>query len=906
LLYALSSSGKALWLDGKRLLPGSATTTFDINGSLLPIGRYLGMTEGRNPAPLFDGFASFKGANLTKKVADHTALLQKLYERTNLQYQTETPESRISTEPAIGSWYDSSALLNGVPSVPTHLINHQGTLYGLVPTSGLYYFDRPAKGWRLVQGNPAGSGPFTSMTRLGTGLALLKTDGQVLSYTMASGWGTLQSPTVRDSVSLPLVTTVPSSTSFYEAGQVDFSLQTQNYSLFTTVDGKSIRYYQDDNYIDAVAPRVFTEAAGSRGLLSYHPKDTGFNVTLDPETLNMDGDNGGFLQRSGLPLSKFFQGNILVPPSIDRESILRLDWSTMRVENFAFCQPNGAFITVAHDATKTTFYVLCGGPGTARLAAVLTSSYFGTFTPHSWVLDPYRQTVYILGASSTQEFIAYHGSWTSSTDSGGWGAGTFTFTKRTISPAGTCSGVIANLDLYNDTMGTRDVVALVSDVGRSNRPTWWRYSVTSDAWTKVTLTDQSPSAGTDVQVTWATAGSFQYNPSSDAMAGHGAASPTGFQFLVRSNARSGRPTLFRWLRLTNTFDSAALGAPDGLTLSGAETSGLTQSLGAVYHPTFKAVMWLATGATGQMKLYTLFEGASSSPTVWNLSVIGTGGTYLNTLAMGTPNVTSRSGSMLGRTFGDAYVGASTLVEDVFFWAPSQGLIRGVLSGSISGFETQAWSVFTKRIFTDQAVFSNTPTNCYSAQVGVDRGGELSLQMASYAEPELPPHGVSSFGTCSDYEGVTWYDTGTVVKNLGLPYLWAGLSRGGYFWTANARYGTNQGRQTEYMYGSPIRGDIAISGFISALILVGRLRPTKKGWLRLQDHKCSKPSHIHSIRCRSRHPDDREGWHRFQWAVCRQSECGHTADRLQSRGGELGYCGFRRLTRGRSTRLLSKD
>lgn len=966
------SSGRATWLHDRHLFPGNQTTVFDVHGGLLPISRYVGLTEARNPALPSDGFVASAQANLTAKIKDSSSLLELAYERTNLQYTPETEDSLISTDPTVGAWYDSSVLLNGISTSPTHLINLQGTLYGLL-TNGLYYFDRSSKGWRLVQGNPA-SGPFSSMTRLGTNIALLQASGGVVVYnpntpinggTLVVGTGggvkawngglnlpvygqtftnvsgplqsiainvrsfaetitrdlkvelyvwngagalgplvaesstvstgaltnsftllTLPFPTqptlsasasyaliwsgdggwplvaesaefsaantyangtrifksgtnwmilngdyklqintvaaspwtfypsssltIRNSVSLPLATTAPSSSSYYEAGQVDFAMQTSNYSIFTTSDGKTLRYYQDENYIDSI-PRVFTEAAGSKGLLSYHPKDTGYNIRLDLDTLIADGDNGGFLKRSGLPLSRFFHGEILVPPRIDREAILQINWANVRVENFAFCQPTGNSILVVHNPAKTVFYILIGGPGSVRLAAVLDSTYFNNdFTPHSWVLNPYSQSVYILGCSASNSLVAYHGSWSVPSISNGWGASDYTFTRRTLTTA-SCSGVIANLDLYNDTMGTRDVIALACDSSRNNRPTWWRYSVATDNWTAKTFTDQVPTQATDVQLSWASANSFQYNFATERPAGFGVASPLGFQFLVRSMSRSGRPTLFRWLRDTDTFQFQGLGSPDGLTLAGADSNAMTRALGAVYHPTFKAVMWLSVGAQNQLKIYTLFEAAAALPTVWSLSVLGLGGTYLSSLAMGQPNY-DRCGSMLGRSFGDTFLGSSSVSDDVFVYSRNQGVIRGVLAGSVTGFTSQTWSVINSRPGTgDQDVFSNTPTNTYQASLGMDRGGELSVQFSSFAEPSLPVHGASSFGSAaSDYEGVSWFDTGSLVRNIGAPHLWAGLNRGFYLWIANAR--SSQTRQVEYSYGTGLRGDVILSGF----------------------------------------------------------------------------------------------
>jgi len=789
LITALENEGQAIWRESIKL-EASDISYFDADGHLLAPTRFFGVSS-KNPGRETGLFSSFEKPNMTAQLGDQSSALALLYERDNLQYNRETEDTRISTEPTIGDWYGSAWSL-GIPSAPTHLINIQGTLHGLVPSVGIFYFDRSADGWRPLSGCPL-TGPYSSISRWATGLCLLSCSGEVVTYAPELGWGASLTPTKSTPLAALTLTSSGPSTPWYDAGQADFAMQTENYSLFTTVDGYSIRWYQDHNFLELL-PRIYTEAAGSSlGLLSYHPKDTGYNMALGKEDLCMSGENGGFSRLSGLPLSTYYNAEILIDTNmLGRQDALRLDWSTLLIENFAVTQPNGDFIVVACNNARSTFYILAGGRGTARLVAILDSTSMPGFTPSAWVLDAIQQTTYVLGPSSTNELVCYKGSWSNPSlpSDQRWGAGQYLFTKITVQGPGRCSGVYAALDLYEERSGSGKVIALASDPSRANRPTWVEYNPKLNTWTINPLTDETPTDDATLQVSTAVANSCE----AQATAGFGVASPYGMTFLIRSGSGySSRPCVFRRSRATGQIQGYELGG-----------NSIVQCLGGVYHPAFKAIMWLMRGSTGdQVRVYSLFESAQT-PTVWSISTIGSGGTYLPGTALGTPSVQRRSASMISRS-SNVVLGASA-TYDVYFWSTSRGLIKGSLGVGATGFSSQTWTLVNGRSNgTDPFVFSSTPANTYSCLVGVDRGGDLSLQFSSFVE-NIPTYGFSALSQPADYEGLIWFEPGPVVKNLGKSYLWAGLNRGGYLWFANAR---DKLTQIEFTPNTQIRGDVVI-------------------------------------------------------------------------------------------------
>jgi len=170
------------------------------------------------------------------------------------------------------------------------------------------------------------------------------------------------------------------------------------------------------------------------------------------------------------------------------------------------------------------------------------------------------------------------------------------------------------------------------------------------------------------------------------------------------------------------------------------------------------MIWFTRENSGnQIKVFYFFPRANA----WNLHSVGSGGTYLNSISLGTPTFTKRSGT-LGTTTPVAFVDAP-MPSDLYIWTQSAGLLKCTLYGyyltGVQGVPT--WTQFTKRQPNPLPVFSSVSINTYSSTLGVSRC-DLSIQIGSIADKTLPTFGS---GLTSLPGGLLWFEPGTKVKQL---------------------------------------------------------------------------------------------------------------------------------------------
>ena len=780
------ASGVLVWTKGYRLL--TELTSFDIDGMPLPINRYIGIpTDPRNTPVVPPSFAI--GDDLTEKLGSQSNLLHSLYEESNLW---EYSSNSIDTFPKAGTWLP---LTDNLPETPSHLLQVKGTTYGLFPNYGVYRWYRETVGgnpgvWGVLASNPAGIGPFASMSLVGTStLALLTCAGSVVLWdTDSLAWSTL-TPTT--SLTLPLPNARAGS--YDTSGQADFIFQTPYYSLFTLLDGRSLLYFQTLNIL-VETQRIFTETPKGTTLLGRNLKDTGFNVA---RTNWLDTvDNGAQAMLQGLPLFTTASPAIEIPPQVYSAALSTVKWDTLKHESFSYDPFSNAFISVVTNGTNT-FYVLSGGSDSSKLLSVVTigtTSSFTDFTPHGWLTNlGYGREVIAYGTTiSTSAFTVVVGKANSNS---ALGAAPFTWTRTSLGGANSCKGSVGIIDRWNN-QGSGDIHILASDFARSNRPTWWSYSRTSATWTSATLAE----SGGSVVVSQAVANSFTYDATIDRMATYGVASPSGVRFLVRDSARGGRPTVFT--NNAGTYSGSRLSegiAPYDVLVAGADVNSATQFYGGLYHNAWDASIWATRDTTGnQVKIITYF----ASTNVWNVMSVGTGGTYLNTLNLGTPPFIKRTGSLLATPALTAFVDSS-VAKDIFIWT-TVGLLKGTLTGYyLTGFSGATWSLYDKRQ-PPTPIFSSVPLHTYSPSLASSRC-DLSLQIGSFAEKTLPVFGT---GLAATTGGLTWFEPGTKVKQV-TSTIWLGLNRSGYLWIGNPTFSSFQ--QELYPTGSStVRGDIAVA------------------------------------------------------------------------------------------------
>lgn len=780
------ASGVLVWTKGYRLL--TELTSFDIDGMPLPINRYIGIpTDPRNTPVVPPSFAI--GDDLTEKLGSQSSLLHSLYEESNLW---EDGINSIDTFPKAGAWL---SLTDNRPETPSHLVQVKGTTYGLFPNYGVYRWYRETVGgnlgaWGVLASNPAGAGPFASMALVGTGVIAILTcaGGVVLWDTDTLTWSTV-TPTTSLTLPLPNIR----SGSYDTCGQADFTFQTPYYSLFTLLDGRSILYFQALNTL-AETSRIFTETPKGTALLGRHLKDSGFNVARNHWLDTVD--NGANATLQGLPLWASASTAVEIPPTVYSSTLSTVKWDTLKHESFSYDPFSNTFLSVVTNGT-TSFYVLGGGADKSKLLSTVvigTTTEFTDFTPHGWLTTVgYGGEVVAFGATtSTSQFTVVVGKVNNNAP---MGSAPLTWTRTVLGGANSCKGSVGVIDRWNE-QGTGDIHILASDLARSSRPTWWSYSRSSSSWSSATLAE----SGGSVIVTQAVASSFTYDVTTDRMAGWGIASPSGVRFLVRDTARSSRPTVFSFDGTTYTGSRLSEGTlPYDVLVAGADATSVTQFYGGLYHNAWDALLWTTRDSTGnQVKLLTYFVSANT----WTTMSIGTGGTYLNTTNLGTPPFTKRTGSLIATPSLTSLVGGN-VSKDIFIWT-TVGLLKGSLTGNLSGFTAIAWSLFDKRQPSATPVFSSVPMHTYSPLLAPSRC-DLSVQIGSIAEKTLPTFGA---GLSATVGGLTWFDTGTKVKQI-TSTIWMGLNRGGYLWIGNPSFSSYQ--QELYPTGSlTVRGDIAVA------------------------------------------------------------------------------------------------
>jgi hypothetical protein len=777
LVLAYKIGSNLIWTNGFRLL--TAMTSFDSDGTQLPIMRYIGFPtlDGRVTNQIPQAFAGGNLISLSTKLSSQDTLTRNLFEKSNLNYLPHT-DANISTEQKAGTWLSG---LNTLPEMPSHLCNLQGTVYGLCPASGLYKYLRESNTWVIVAGNP-GVPPFCSLSYYKTGLVLLKTNGIVLHFDPDTvTWVTI-SPTT--TISLPFVSSRPAG--LYSAGQTDFALQTSEYTLFTTLEGRSIRFNATLNTLDEI-PRAYAEALNAKGFVSYNFKDTGYNTVRDHIYYKDKGFNGGNSTLNGLPFGS------RISLFKNKPEYTSIKWETLTQENFSFENNSCGFLELLYSGS--TFYLLGGAEGESEVLSIFTllvTSPFTDFEAHFWLLDAGNQEVTALGTNSlTKAFTVVRGLKT---------AGVFSWVKTTVGAANSCQGAIGVVDYYWDRngfpQGVRNIHALVSDPSRTNKPTWYVFDRATTNWS-FDLLAGVPAATFN--------NSFNYNYSAgDKLAGWGVACPNYISFLVRDNARLNKPTCYTFDRIS-TYTGTRLDEVPGpnvdIVKDEADSNCCNQFYGGFWNPTHQSIIWATLGSVNQFRYIAYFIGYN-----WRIHGVGTGGIYLSTTAMGQPSWNVRSGSLFSMShlqtrFSDRYV------CKIYLWTQSAGLIEGW--HNLGADLPLTWSVFLYKLI--MPAFSNCPVSTYHSQVGESRR-DLSVQVGSNIEPTLPVFGAFTTGSGQNLSGAFWFEPGTKVKNL-TSKIWAGLNRGGYFWISNTAIRNDQleiygvaGVRGNYVYSNIGRTD----------------------------------------------------------------------------------------------------
>ena len=777
------ASGVLVWTKGFRIL--TALTSFDVDGVPLPINRFIGIpTDMRNTPVMPDSFAI--GDNLTDKLSSQSDLLHNLYEKTNLY---EYSDNSIDMTPQAGSWL---SLTNGQPETPSHLLQMKGTTYALFPNNGIFRWVRETAGenpgeWGVLVSNPAGVGPFASLTQVGTNIAALTCTGAIVIWDVdALTWTTI-APTT--SLSFPLPNTRP--VGYDAAGQCDFTFQTPYYSLFTLLDGRTLLYFQTLNTL-VESHRVFTEMPKGISLLGRNIKDTGFNVVRNNWIDTVA--NGANSTLQGLPLSGMASPAVEIPPQMYSSTISTVKWDTLAHESFSYEPNSSAFLEVAYSGS--TYYVISGGLGGSKLLSIVligTTTGFTDFIPHGWLTNVGNQEVICFGTTiSTSAFTVVMGK----VLTGSLGSPCFGWVRTVLGGANSSTGAVGVVDRWNN-QGTGNVHILASDLSRISRPTWWIYTRATSTWSSNTLAD----AGGSITLPQAVAGSFTYNALTDQMAGYGIAA-SSIRFLVRDTARANRPTLFAFdgtnysgIRLSEF----PLVAPADVAVAGADGTSTAQFYGGVYQNAWEAIIWV-TNAGSSTNLIMYFVTAN----IWSVMSVGSGGTYLPTLTLGTPSFTKRTGSLVATPTLSTFVAATT-TQNIFIWTQSAGLLQGSLTGYyLTGISGAVWTQFDQRQPPTLPIFSSTPMTTYSPTLGVSRC-DLSIQIGSLAEKTLPIFGAGLTATTG---GLQWFQPGTKVKQISST-LWAGLNRNGYLWIGNLALRTTQLELTPSL--GVARGDVVVTG-----------------------------------------------------------------------------------------------
>jgi len=765
LVLAVGLGGnQAIWLEGFRLLTGM--TSFDIEGTLLPLARFIGVTDIKNPSAPFNGFAAGTAADLTTKLGAQSKLLENLYERTNLSLEPVTSDAEFSTDPVAGNYLDTTV---GLPSRPTHIVQAFKLTYALVPTSGLYVFDSVSSSWSKVTGHPPAP-DFTALSFVGVSIGILTTAGAIAAYNpYLNTWATY-SPVIDEYTSI-LLPFASSRGAFPLGGQADYALQTDNFTYFTTLNGYTVRYSLKNNTLNYV-PRAYTQDVGDRGLLGPSLKDSAYNTLRDTKDLFETLDNG-VSYTTGLPCSK---GKLINFAGTYWYSQI-LDFSSFDLINFAYDEFSGAWLAVYTNNSYN--FILGGGKDTSYLYSV--QGDFDDFQTHYWVLNPIKQEVIALGAKTST------GAFTAQISSYNVDALTWTWTTQILGVADTSQGCIAIYDTYS----AGDLWVLVSNPARSNRPTVWKRNGTTGNWTSTTLTN-SVSDVSDTLVPAAVANSFLYVATgATKLKGYAAVSPTAINFYVADNARSNRPTVFNYNKTSGSYTGVRLAEAAGAGVDVVVVHAIANSadifLGAFYHAPSRTNFFAVQRADNYTVFFAQHEVVANFAGWTNIRSNLNQFTIPSTKALITNKITGDNTDSLNSPY-------------VFYLLCSQGFITITLGGSNSNF-TSVIS-FSKLEYTSKLLgFSSTGTSIYIPQVGSLRGGEPSVSVGSWAKTDTANIQAAGIGLDPGLgDGIFWSETGSYVKHIkrtsnGIKEgsLWSGVNRGGYLWIADSSRRT---RQTE--------------------------------------------------------------------------------------------------------------
>jgi len=787
-------SNAALWTQGYRLL--TALTSFDVEGTPLPLVRFVGLTESRNPAVPFDGFSATAQANLVDKLSAQSAHLKLQFERTNVSLEPLTANAEFSSEAIAGAWL-VEPLASSLPATPTHILQVKGSAYALVPASGIYRYHRDGAAWSLVSGNP-GTAPFTAMAPFLSGLALLQTNGGVVSYDPDAIGGTTWTsfgPSLSSKVTsvVPFASSRPSG--FMPGGQADYAVQTPNHSIFTTLDGYTVRFSLQNNAVDII-PRVFTEGARDTGLLSFSQRDTGYNSLRDP----VDGfellDNG-LTKTCALPVG--FKGKFLPGKDSLFDEFKATKFDSLLVENFSHDSHSGSFLCIAKNTPLTKYYIIGGGKDVAYLYDVLTiasAPQFTNFTAHFWAALAAKQQVICTGTlTSTGAFAALIGSAS---------GGTWTWINQTLGGATTSVGSIGVYDHYYGGTNVGDFYALASNPSRTQRPTLWKRDGITGSWTFKTF-NSVVSLPEDVLVPAGVANSYMYIKATDAISGYGVASPAAISFLVADGSRSNRPTMFYFNR-TATYGGVRLGDVAGPTVdvvsAAATSSSATKSWGGSYSYHAHTQFWFVTDTLTTNKYF--MQHQDTGFLAWSS---GTVATALTCSFIGrSGNLTACNNFIYNTYSGSAPYKFQVLAD------------QGVVTLTANSLTVTSTSILSIGVTTDDHVgtltcFSSGETSTYMPSLGSFRAGEPSISIGSFVEESKTFVQGAGFGNDPDLGGgIFWYEPGSYVKSLA-KNIWAGLNRGGYLWIADSSKST---RQTEFSPNlATVRGDVLVTNLGSA-------------------------------------------------------------------------------------------
>ena len=724
-VLAANISGKLYWLNGFRIL--TAMSSFDVDGTPLPIVRYIGMSEAKNPPLPPSMFAGAANADLTVKLSAQSRQLKSLYENTNTFFEVASSDAEFSTDPTPGDWLSGLQLTTGIPSTPTHLLSLRTQAFGLVPSSGLYKYSFSAKAWTLIPGNPL-AGPFTALAPLAMGIGVLQINGQIAQYDPDTLLWTSHTPTLGTAASSLLPFATARSGAFPVGGQVDYTLQTHLHSFFKTLSGDVVRYSLVNNYLELV-PTIYTEDVGCS------LKDTGYNSLRDPSSQFESLDNG-ISFTTGLPIG--IKSTLLAGDDSAYGEFRSVDFSSLIIENFALDSFSGSWMAVYKNAALTKYYILGGGRDVSYLYATLSPSITAMF----WVVNPVKQEVFALGATGALEFAVLHGS-------PGW-----VWDLQILGGVNSCTGCVGVMDYYPGGSNTSELWAIASDSASS--PTMWKRDL-AGVWTSHAFSIPN---------------GFSYTYPG-LLKAYGAASPIGVGFLVTDSTTGSRPTLYLFRRTDNTYQRIRLHDSAGsgdYTLASAVASSATQFYGACYHRASNTVYYVVRDGGTNTVLYGYHPEALNS---WSASNISTSGNSLPAVITSANHIGVNNLDPIGTVPVKAFL----LTNDGF-----STLTIAFINGEISGV-----SVVTS--VRPLSGFSSVEISPYVPQVGSFRGGEPSISIGTWSH-NFPVQGAGLGNDPGLGGGIFWSEPGIKVKNLG-DGLWAGINRGGYFWIADASYSTRQ-------------------------------------------------------------------------------------------------------------------